>query len=255
MTMEERMTLCNLSIELGAKVGMIACDDTTFAYLAGRAYSPSGEQWAEALNYWRTLRSDPDASFDRVANVSASSAMPMITWGTSPEHAIPIDGSVPDPAACADPEDQKNWELAQRYMGLDAGMSMLGLPIDRVFIGSCTNARISDLRAAAREIRGRKVADRVTAWVVPGSENVKRQAEAEGLHQTFLDAGFEWREPGCSMCAASNGERGVPQERVLSTTNRNFIGRQGPGVRTHLVSPVTAVASALRGAVSKAGAA
>jgi 3-isopropylmalate/(R)-2-methylmalate dehydratase large subunit len=255
MTMEERMTLCNLSIEMGAKIGMIAPDATTLDYLRGRPYSPSGSAWDAAVDHWRTLRSDDDAHHDKQCVIAADEARPMITWGTSPEHAVPLDGRVPDPARCADADRARNWTAAQDYMGLDAGMPMLGLAIDRVFIGSCTNARLDDLRAAAAVIDGGRVAAGVVAWVVPGSEDVKRAAEAEGLARRFLDAGFEWREPGCSMCGASNGERGEPGERVLSTTNRNFIGRQGPGVRTHLVSPATAAASALAGVVSQAGAA
>ncbi|MDO9435389.1 3-isopropylmalate dehydratase large subunit [Hydrogenophaga sp.] len=249
MSIEERMTLCNLSIEMGSKIGMIAPDEKTFAYLKGRQYAPEGALFAQAVAHWKTLFTDDDAVFDRVERVDASAAQPMITWGTSPEHAMAIGATIPLASSCDDAERRKNWTSAQSYMGVVGGEPIVGLRIDRVFIGSCTNARLSDLREAAFHVAGKQVASGVVAWIVPGSEDVKLAAEAEGLDGIFKAAGFEWREPGCSMCAASNGERGVPQERVLSTTNRNFVGRQGPGVRTHLVSPATAAISAIAGVI------
>ncbi|MCD0502485.1 3-isopropylmalate dehydratase large subunit [Bordetella petrii] len=253
MTMEERMTICNLSIEMGARIGMIAPDERCADYLRGRPYAPGAAQRGAAEAYWHTLRSDAGASFDREETIDVSSIGPTLTWGTSPEHAMPINGKVPDPAGCQDADVQAAWRSALDYMGLTAGASIAGTRIDRVFIGSCSNARLSDLVEAAEVVRGRQVAHHVSAWVVAGSEEVKRAAEAMGLDRVFLDAGFEWREPGCSMCVAANGEIARPQERVMSTSNRNFVGRQGPGVRTHLASPATVAASALAGAITAAG--
>lgn len=249
MSVEQRLTVCNLSIEMGAKVGMIAPDDTTFAYLQGREYSPREDRWDLALAAWRALPTDPGAVFDREVTVDASSIAPMVTWGTSPEQVLPINSSAPDPDTAPDAVRRQAWRDALDYMGLKAGQALVGTPVDWVFIGSCTNSRLSDLRDAAAIINGRRVPQGVHAWVVPGSESVKRQAEAEGLDVTFRDAGFEWREPGCSMCVAANGETVPAGARCVSTSNRNFVGRQGPGARTHLASPQTAVASALAGAI------
>ena len=234
MSVEERLTVCNMSIEAGARAGMVAPDDTTFAYLAGRRFAPEGAEWDRALRYWKTLPSDPEARFDAEVTLEASRIEPMVTWGTSPEHAAPISGAVPQgPARVHD------------YMGLAPGTRLEGLQIDRVFIGSCTNSRIEDLRAAAAVVRGRKAC--VPAMVVPGSGLVKKQAEAEGLDAVFREAGFEWRHAGCSMCVGMNGDLGKPQERIASTSNRNFEGRQGRGVRTHLMSPAMAAAAAIAG--------
>jgi len=237
--MEGRLTLCNLSIELGAKVGMVAPDETTCAWLKGRRFAPRGAQWDAALAWWKSLPSDPDAAFDREVALDADSLSPQITWGTSPEDTIAVDAAIP----AAKPE-------ALEYMGLTAGHPLAGTRIDRVFIGSCTNSRLSDLRAAAEVARGRKVAGHVQAWVVPGSVGVKRAAESEGLHKVFLAAGFEWREPGCSLCVGANGELVEPEARCVSTSNRNFVGRQGPRARTHLASPATAAACALAGEIA-----
>ena len=247
---EGRMTICNLSIELGAKMGFVAPDETTFAFVEGRRFAPQGEMFERAVASWRTLASEPDAVFDREVEVDAAAIAPTVTWGTSPEHAIGIGGLVPDPATAPDDDRRDAWRQALDYMGLEPGRPLAGTPIDWVFIGSCTNSRLSDLRDAARLARGRHVAKGVTAWVVPGSERVKRDAEAEGLDQVFRDAGFEWREPGCSMCVAANGERVPPGARSVSTSNRNFVGRQGPGARTHLASPAMAVAAAVTGALT-----
>jgi len=247
LDIEGRLTICNLSIELGAKCGMIAPDDTTFDFLAGRPYAPTNEAWDAAVRDWRTLPSDPDASFDREVAIDVARIAPQITWGTSPEHVVGVDGRIPDPAAVGDSDRRNALQAALDYMGLKAGAPIAGTPVDWVFIGSCTNSRISDLRAAAAVASGRKVAGSVRAWVVPGSENVKRQAEAEGLDTVFKSAGFEWREPGCSMCLAMNNETVPPGQRSVSTSNRNFVGRQGPGARTHLASPAMAAAAALAG--------
>ncbi|WP_086383665.1 3-isopropylmalate dehydratase large subunit [Caballeronia sordidicola] len=252
LDIEARLTLCNLSIELGAKVGMIAPDDTTYAYLEGRDRAPSGSMFDMAVAHWRTLPSDPGAVFDREVHIDTTGIKPMITWGTSPEHVMAIDGAVPDPACAPDDKHRAAWRDALDYMGLAAGQSLEGTPVDWVFIGSCTNSRLSDLRSAAAVIRGQHVAKGVHAWVVPGSETVKRDAEAEGLDRVFIAAGFEWREPGCSMCVAANGETVPPGARSVSTTNRNFIGRQGPGARTHLVSPQSAAAAAITGVITDA---
>jgi 3-isopropylmalate/(R)-2-methylmalate dehydratase large subunit len=250
LDIEGRLTVCNLSIELGAKCGMIAPDDTTFAYLADRPFAPKGEAWEAALRDWQMLPSDPDAVFDREVSIDVARIAPQITWGTSPEHVVGVDGRIPEPAAEPDADRRNALQAALDYMGLQGGAPIAGTPVDWVFIGSCTNSRISDLRAAAAVARGRKVAERVHAWVVPGSENVKRQAEAEGLDQIFKSAGFEWREPGCSMCLAMNNETVPPGQRSVSTSNRNFVGRQGPGARTHLASPAMAVAAAVAGQIA-----
>ena len=247
---EGRMTICNLSIELGAKMGFVAPDDATFAFVEGRRFAPKGEMFERAVASWRRLSSEPAAVFDREVEVDAATISPTVTWGTSPEHAIGIEGMIPDPATAPDDNRRDAWRQALDYMGLEPGRPLAGTPIDWVFIGSCTNSRLSDLRDAARLARGRHVAEGVTAWVVPGSERVKRDAEAEGLDQVFRDAGFEWREPGCSMCVAANGERVPPGARSVSTSNRNFVGRQGPGARTHLASPAMAVAAAVTGALT-----
>ena len=250
MEVEGRLTLCNLSVELGARFGIIAPDERTFEYLRGKPYAPQGAVFDAAVSDWRKLFSDPDAHFDREEVIDASFVTPTITWGTSPEHAIPVDGRVPDPDDVTDVARRATLRAALDYMGLKAGQAIAGTPIDWVFIGSCANSRLSDLRAAAEVIRGKQVADRVTAWVVPGSELVKRAAEAEGLDKVFKAAGFAWREPGCSMCVAANGEQVPSQQRSVSTSNRNFVGRQGPGARTHLASPAMAAAAAIAGAIT-----
>ena len=250
MTVEQRLTLCNLSIEMGAKMGMIAPDDATYAYLAGRRYAPKGKHFDTAVAAWRHLPGDEDALFDQEAVIDTAAVAPTITWGTSPEHAMPVNGLIPDPAATPDLGARAAGRAALEYMGLQPGQPIAGTPIDWVFIGSCTNGRLSDLRQAAAVLRGRRVPEGVTAWVVPGSERVKRDAEAEGLDTLFRAAGFAWREPGCSMCVAANGERVPPGARAVSTSNRNFVGRQGPGARTHLASPAMAAAAALAGAIT-----
>jgi len=250
LPIEGRLTICNLSIELGAKMGLIAPDEKTYEYIRGRAYAPQGEMWEPAVKAWRQLPSDPDAVFDREVLIDVEKIIPQVTWGTSPEHVIGVDGHVPDPREIADPARRAAIETALDYMGLKPGAPIAGTPVDWVFIGSCTNSRIGDLRAAAAVARGRKVAPGVRAWVVPGSETVKRDAEAEGLDKLFIDAGFEWREPGCSMCVAANGETVPPGQRSVSTSNRNFVGRQGPRARTHLASPATAAAAAISGAIA-----
>jgi len=245
MSMDERMTVCNMSIEAGARAGMVAPDETTFAHLEGRPFAPRGDLWDRALAHWRTLPSDPDAIFDREITLDAALIAPTVTWGTSPQDALPITARVPDPAAVGDPARRASMERALAYMGLTAGAPLAGTPVSRVFIGSCTNSRLEDLRAAAGIARGRRAA--VPAWVVPGSGAVKRAAEAEGLDRVFTDAGFEWREPGCSMCVGMNGDTAAAGERVASTSNRNFEGRQGQGARTHLMSPSMAAAAAVTG--------
>jgi 3-isopropylmalate/(R)-2-methylmalate dehydratase large subunit len=247
LSMEGRMTICNMSIEAGARAGMIAPDDTTFAYLEGRPGAPSGAAWEEALERWRGLVSDPGASYDQVVEVDVEALSPQVTWGTNPGMVAPVDGVVPDPAALADPAERSAVERALAYMALQPGTAIRDIRIDRVFIGSCTNARIEDLRAAAQVVAGRKVADGVRALVVPGSAKVKLQAEQEGLDEVFRRAGFEWRRAGCSMCLGMNDDVLQPGERCASTSNRNFEGRQGRGGRTHLVSPVMAAAAALAG--------
>ena len=245
MSMDERMTVCNMSIEAGARTGMVAPDETTFAWLEGRPFAPRGEAWARALADWTTVPSDPGARFDREVALAAADVAPTVTWGTSPQDALPITGRVPDPAAAGDPARRASMARALAYMGLRPGTPLGEIAVDRVFIGSCTNSRLEDLRAAARVVRGRRAV--VPAWVVPGSGLVKRAAEAEGLDRVFVEAGFEWREAGCSMCVGMNGETAREGERVASTSNRNFEGRQGKGARTHLVSPAMAAAAAVAG--------
>ena len=249
MPIEGRLTICNLSIELGAK-NLIAPDETTYEYLRGRPYAPQGEMWEQAVNAWRQLPSDRDAVFDKEVVIDVEKIIPQVTWGISPDHVIGVDGRIPDPSAIGDPARRTAVETALEYMGLQPGAPIAGTPVDWVFIGSCTNSRLSDLRAAAEVARGRKVAAGVRAWVVPGSETVKREAVAEGLDRLFIDAGFEWREPGCSMCLAANGETVTPGQRSVSTSNRNFMGRQGPRARTHLASPASAAAAAIAGAIT-----
>jgi 3-isopropylmalate/(R)-2-methylmalate dehydratase large subunit len=249
LDLEARMTICNLSIELGAKIGMIAPDDTTFEYLAGRRFAPTGIAWDQAVAHWRTLPTDDDATFDREVSIDAAEVAPQITWGTSPEHVIAIDEAIPDPAREDNLNRRESMHAALDYMGLEPGATIAGTPVNWVFIGSCTNSRISDLRAAAEVAKLGHVATGVHAWVVPGSVAVKREAEAEGLDFIFREAGFEWREPGCSMCVAVNGETVPPGQRAVSTSNRNFVGRQGPGARTHLASPAMAAAAALAGRI------
>lgn len=246
-----RMTICNMSIEAGARAGLIAPDDTTFAYLRGRPFAPQGEAWDAALADWSGLRSDAEAAFDRIVNIDARTVVPMTTWGTSPDTAVPVSASVPilpDRQQGAAAREQMQGALA--YMGLKPGESLAALPIDVVFIGSCTNGRLEDLRVAARIVEGLRVARHVRALVVPGSGQVKRAAEAEGLDRIFRDAGFEWREAGCSMCLGMNPDQLLPGQRCVSTSNRNFEGRQGPGGRTHLASPATAAAAAITGRLS-----
>jgi 3-isopropylmalate/(R)-2-methylmalate dehydratase large subunit len=249
MPIEGRLTICNLSIELGAKIGMVAPDNKTFEYLQRRAYAPQGKMWEQAVDAWRQLRSDDDAAFDKEVAIDVERIVPQVTWGISPEHVIAVDDRIPDPRAIDDPEGRAAIETALDYMALTAGAPIAGTPVDWIFIGSCTNSRLSDLHVAADVVRGRKVAAGVRAWVVPGSEIVKREAVAEGLDQVFIDAGFEWREPGCSMCLAANGETVGPGQRSVSTSNRNFVGRQGPRARTHLASPASAAAAAIAGAI------
>jgi 3-isopropylmalate/(R)-2-methylmalate dehydratase large subunit len=245
MSMEERMTVCNMSIEAGARAGLVAPDTTTFAFLEGRTFAPTGARWEEAVAYWRTLPSDRAAAFDAEVTLDAAALAPTVTWGTSPQEALPITGRVPDPAEAPDPARRAAIERMLAYMGLAPNTPLTAIRIDRVFVGSCTNSRIEDLRAAAAVVRGRRVV--VPAWAVPGSGLIKKAAEAEGLDRVFREAGFEWREPGCSMCIGMNGDTGRPGERVASTSNRNFEGRQGKGVRTHLMSPAMAAAAAVTG--------
>ncbi|MBB4265573.1 3-isopropylmalate dehydratase large subunit [Roseospira visakhapatnamensis] len=252
LSMEGRMTVCNMTIEAGARAGLIAPDDTTFDYLKGRPMAPKGAAWEAAVSWWRTLVTDPDAVFDIEITIDAATIEPQVTWGTSPENVAPIGGTVPDPALEPDPNRRASMERALRYMDLAPGMKLTDVTIDRVFIGSCTNGRIEDLRAAAALAEGRSVAPGVSAMVVPGSGLVKEQAEEEGLDAIFRAAGFEWREPGCSMCLAMNADRLAPGERCASTSNRNFEGRQGRGGRTHLVGPEMAVAAAVTGRLADA---
>jgi 3-isopropylmalate/(R)-2-methylmalate dehydratase large subunit len=250
LSMEARMTLCNLSIEMGARAGLIAPDDTTFAYLADRPAVPKGDAWTAALARWRALPTDAGAVFDRELRIDADAVAPMVSWGTNPSQVIAIDGVVPDPACLADPDARAVAERALAYMGLTPGRPIAGTPIDRVFIGSCTNSRIEDLRVVAAVVEGRRVADHVRAMVVPGSGLVKRQAEAEGIDRILRAAGFDWREPGCSMCVGMNADRLLPGERCAATSNRNFENRQGRGGRTHLMSPALAAASAIAGCIA-----
>ncbi|HEY0538058.1 MAG TPA: 3-isopropylmalate dehydratase large subunit [Actinoallomurus sp.] len=247
LSMEGRMTVCNMSIEAGARAGMIAPDETTFAYLEGRPHAPSGEDWEAAKDYWRSLRTDDDATFDREVVINAAELTPFVTWGTNPGQGVPLDASVPDPSTYDDPTRRGSAERALEYMGLTAGTRLRDVAVDTVFVGSCTNGRIEDLRAAADVIKGRKVADGVRMLVVPGSMKVKAQAEQEGLNAVFTAAGAEWREAGCSMCLGMNPDQLKPGERSASTSNRNFEGRQGRGGRTHLVSPAVAAATAVTG--------
>ncbi len=247
LSMEARMTICNMSIEAGARAGMIAPDETTFAYLKGRPGAPQGADWDAALDYWRSLRTDADATFDHEVVIDASTIEPYVTWGTNPGQGLPLSAKVPDPGSYADAGDRSNVEKALAYMGLTAGTPLRDIAVDTVFVGSCTNGRIEDLRAAAAVLHGRKVADGVRMLVVPGSMMVKEQAETEGLDAEFVAAGAEWRSAGCSMCLGMNPDQLAPGERSASTSNRNFEGRQGPGGRTHLVSPQVAAATAVVG--------
>ncbi len=247
LSMEGRMTLCNMSIEGGARAGLVAPDDTTFAYLKGRPMAPKGEAWERAVAYWRTLPSDAGARYDKEVTLNAADIIPQVTWGTSPQDALPITANVPDPAAENDEAKRTSIVRALEYMGLTAGQPLTSVRVDKVFIGSCTNGRIEDLREVAKVAQGRSVAAHVQALIVPGSGLVKAQAEAEGLDKIFRAAGFEWREPGCSMCLAMNADKLLPGERCASTSNRNFEGRQGRGGRTHLMSPAMAAAAAITG--------
>jgi 3-isopropylmalate/(R)-2-methylmalate dehydratase large subunit len=247
LSMEGRMTICNMSIEAGARAGLVAPDDTTFAYLEGRRFAPTGRDWEAAVDHWRTLPTDEGAVFDKEVEIDAASLTPFVSWGTNPSQVVEITGSVPDPESFLDPSERDTARRALEYMGLTAGVPMRDVPVDTVFIGSCTNSRIEDLRAAASVVEGRSVKPGMRALVVPGSFAVKEQAEAEGLHEVFERAGFEWREPGCSMCLAMNPDKLAPGERAASTSNRNFEGRQGRGGRTHLVSPPVAAAIAIAG--------
>ena len=248
LSIEGRLTIANMSIEGGARAGLIAPDDKTFAYLKGRPLAPTGDDWDRAVAYWRTLPTDAGARYDRTVHIDASDIAPALTWGTSPEDVVPITGAVPDPDSFADPAKREAARKSLAYMGLTPGTRMQDIAVEHIFIGSCTNSRIEDLRAAAAVLRGRRVADGIRqALVVPGSGLVKHQAEVEGLDRIFTEAGFEWREPGCSMCLGMNPDKVPPGERCASTSNRNFVGRQGPGARTHLVSPVMAAAAAVTG--------
>jgi 3-isopropylmalate/(R)-2-methylmalate dehydratase large subunit len=247
LSMEGRMTLCNMAIELGAKAGLVAPDETTFNYVKGRQFAPKDRAWEQAVAYWRTLKSDSGARFDKVVTLNASEIAPQVTWGTNPGQVIAVNDVIPDPASFSDPIERASAEKALASMDLKPGIRLTDVRIDKVFIGSCTNSRIEDLRAAASVVKGHKIAAGVQAYVVPGSGPVKAQAEAEGLDQIFLAAGFEWRLPGCSMCLAMNNDRLSPGERCASTSNRNFEGRQGRGGRTHLLSPAMAAAAAVAG--------
>jgi 3-isopropylmalate/(R)-2-methylmalate dehydratase large subunit len=248
LSMEARMTVCNMSIEAGARAGMVAVDATTIEYLKGRPFAPSGPDWDAAVAYWRTLNSDPGAKFDREVSLRAEGILPQVSWGTSPEMVVPVDGEVPDPEREKDAIKREGMERALQYMGLKPRTKITDIKLDKVFIGSCTNSRIEDLRIAAAVVKGRRLASNIRlAMVVPGSGLVKAQAEREGLDKVFRDAGFDWRQPGCSMCLAMNADRLEPGERCASTSNRNFEGRQGDGGRTHLVSPAMAAAAAVAG--------
>jgi len=246
LSMEGRMTLCNMSIEAGARAGMIAPDETTIAYVAGRRFAPTGDEWDKALERWRELPTGDGAAFDKIVEIDAAQLCPFVTWGTNPGMVAPVTGRVPELSVMRD-GDRRAAELALQYMGLEPGRRIEDISVDRVFIGSCTNSRIEDLRAAAQVAKGHHVSPKVRAMVVPGSQAVKRAAEQEGLHRIFLDAGFEWRESGCSMCLGMNPDILQPGERCASTSNRNFEGRQGRGGRTHLVSPMMAAAAAIAG--------
>ena len=250
LPMDARFTLCNMSVEWGARYGMIAPDDTVYQWLAGRPYAPQGAMWDAAVADWVALSTDSEASFDSEIALDVADLKPQITWGNSLDMVLPVDGVVPDPSRETDSARRGSLEASLNYMGLVPGQPIAGLPIDRVFIGSCTNSRISDLRAAAAVVRGRKVVPSVQAWVVPGSESVRRQAESEGLNRIFVEAGFDWRLPGCSMCLGGNGEIAGEGERIVSTSNRSFAGRQGPGSRTHIAGPALAAASACTGTIT-----
>jgi 3-isopropylmalate/(R)-2-methylmalate dehydratase large subunit len=250
LSMEGRMTVCNMSIEAGARAGLIAPDDTTFAYLEGRPLAPKAGRWEQAVAYWRTLPSDEGATYDKDVVLPAAEIAPQVSWGTSPEDVIPVSGRVPDPDEAPSDDKRKSMERSLAYMGLTAGTPIAEVPVDKVFIGSCTNGRIEDLREVAAVVKGRRVADHVYAMIVPGSGLVKHQAEDEGLDRIFTAAGFDWREPGCSMCLAMNADRLEPGERCASTSNRNFEGRQGRGGRTHLMSPAMAAAAAVAGRIA-----
>ncbi|XVS63284.1 3-isopropylmalate dehydratase large subunit [Actinosynnema sp. CA-299493] len=250
LSMEARMTVCNMSIEAGARAGMIAPDQTTFDYVQGRPHAPTGADWDAAVEYWKTLRTDDDAEFDAEVRLDADELTPFVTWGTNPGQGLPLSASVPDPEAIVDENERVAAEKALTYMGLEPGTPLRDIHVDTVFLGSCTNGRIEDLRAAADVLRGHKVADGVRMLVVPGSMRVRAQAETEGLHEVFLAAGAEWRQAGCSMCLGMNPDQLKPGERSASTSNRNFEGRQGKGGRTHLVSPLVAAATAVRGTLS-----
>ncbi len=248
LSMEGRMTLCNMSIEAGARAGLVAPDDKTFNYMKGRPYSPKAGQWEPALAHWKSLRSDDGAAFDKEITLNGGDIVPQVTWGTSPEDVVPVTGHVPAPDSFNELSKQEGAQKALDYMGLAAGQAITDIAVDRVFVGSCTNSRIEDMREAAAVIKGRKKADNVAeVLIVPGSGLVKLQAEEEGLDKLFIDAGFQWREPGCSMCLAMNPDKALPGEHVASTSNRNFVSRQGPGARTHLVSPAMAAAAAIAG--------
>lgn len=247
LSMEGRMTICNMSIEAGARAGFISPDEITFNYIKGREFAPQGEYWEKAVQKWKTYVTDKDATYDKVITLDANEIEPMVTWGTSPGQVTGVTAEVPNPESFANPIDRKSAENALKYMDLKPGMKMTDIKVNKVFIGSCTNSRIEDLREAAKVVKGRKVHPSVSAIVVPGSGRVKRQAEQEGLHEIFLSAGFEWRNPGCSMCLAMNDDVLSPGDRCASTSNRNFEGRQGKGGRTHLVSPAMAAAAAIEG--------
>lgn len=248
LSMEGRMTICNMAIEAGARVGLVGCDQTTIDYVKGRPFAPTGAKWEQAVSWWKTLHSDADAQFDKVVKLDAAKIEPQVSWGTSPEMVVAVTSQVPDPAAATSEDQRKSWEAALKYMGLTAKQAITSIQLDRVFIGSCTNSRIEDLRAAAAIAKGKKVAASLKqALVVPGSGLVKQQAEEEGLDKIFIEAGFEWREPGCSMCLAMNADKLGAGEHCASTSNRNFEGRQGYGGRTHLVSPAMAAAAAIAG--------
>jgi len=247
LSMEGRMTVCNMSIEAGARAGLVAPDETTFAYLQGRPHAPTGAEWERALEHWRSLPTDEGAEFDKSVSVDATALVPHVSWGTNPSQVVALDGTVPDPDTFAEPSQRESAHRALEYMGLTPGTPMREVKVDTVFIGSCTNSRIEDLRAAAAVVQGRTIAEGMRTLVVPGSFRVKAQAEAEGLHEVFRAAGMDWREPGCSMCLAMNPDKLAPGERAASTSNRNFEGRQGRGGRTHLVSPAVAAATAIAG--------
>ncbi len=250
LSMEARMTICNMSIEAGARAGLIAPDETTFNYILGKPHAPQGEQWDAALSYWKTLVTDTDAIFDKEIFLNADELSPFVTWGTNPGQGLPLNASVPNPSDIADPEERGAAERALSYMGLTAGTPLKSIAIDTVFLGSCTNGRIEDLRSAAEIIKGKKISSSLRMLVVPGSARVRRQAESEGLDKIFIDAGAEWRSAGCSMCLGMNPDQLTPGERSASTSNRNFEGRQGKGGRTHLVSPLVAAATALKGTLA-----